>query len=116
MGIAWLLPRLIGLGRATELLMTGDFVSAEEALRIGLYNRVVSEGEALREARAFAEALAHGPALALEKTKRALEAESAMTFAASLDAEAELQATLMSHPDFREAYDAFMARRRPRFS
>src|SRR4030095_10229960 len=50
MGAAWLLPRLVGLGRATELLMTGDFITADEALRIGLYNRVVPDGEALAAA------------------------------------------------------------------
>ena len=54
MGAAWLLPRLVGLGRATELLMTGDFITADEALRIGLYNRVVADGEALTAATAFA--------------------------------------------------------------
>src|SRR6185503_2060039 len=61
MGAAWLLPRLVGLGRATELLMTGEFISADEAHRIGLYNRVVADGEALTAATAFAEQLARAP-------------------------------------------------------
>jgi enoyl-CoA hydratase/carnithine racemase len=115
MGTAWMLPRLIGLGRATELLMTGEFISAEEAHRIGLYNRLVPDGEALSAARSLAEALARGPRLALEQTKVAIDAEERMELTAALDYEAELQAALMKEPEFREAHDAFMARRAPRF-
>jgi enoyl-CoA hydratase/carnithine racemase len=115
MGAAWLLPRIVGLGRATELLMTGDFITAEEALRIGLYNRVVAEGELAATARAFAEMLAAGPSLALEATKDALNREAHMDLPAALEAEAQIQASLMTHADFREAYDAFVAKRPPRF-
>lgn len=115
MGAAWLLPRLVGLGRATELLMTGDFIDADEALRIGLYNRVVANGEALTAATALARALARGPSLALAMTKDALNRESNMDMHAALDAEAQLQASLMTHADFREAYNAFVAKRPPRF-
>src|ERR671919_1264262 len=71
MGAAWLLPRIVGFGRATELLMTGDFISAEEALRIGLYNRVVADDDVLNAAPQFAETLAYGPSFALEITKDA---------------------------------------------
>jgi enoyl-CoA hydratase/carnithine racemase len=113
MGAAWLLPRIVGLGRATELLMTGDFISAEEAFRIGLYNRVVPD--ALQEARTFAEVLAGGPAAALRTTKEALEREAHLDLAAALDHEAQVQASLMREPDFREAYEAFVAKRTPRF-
>ena len=60
MGAAWLLPRIVGLGRATELLMTGEFIAADEAHRIGLYNRLVPDGDALSAAKAFAEQLAQG--------------------------------------------------------
>ena len=77
MGAAWLLPRLVGSGRAAELLMTGDFISADEALRIGLVNRVVPDGEALSAAQRFAATLAQGPAFALEITKDALNREAA---------------------------------------
>jgi enoyl-CoA hydratase/carnithine racemase len=112
MGAAWLLPRVVGLGRATELLLTGDFITAEEALRIGLYNRVVPDVP--REARAFAEALARGPAAAHRVTKDALEREAHMDLAAALDHEAQAQASLMRGPDFREAYEAFVARRAAR--
>jgi enoyl-CoA hydratase/carnithine racemase len=113
MGAAWLLPRIVGLGRATELLMSGDFISADEALRIGLYNRVMPD--ALHEARSFAESLARGPSAAHAITKDALEREAHMDLAAALEHEAQAQATLMLQHDFREAYDAFLAKRAPRF-
>jgi enoyl-CoA hydratase/carnithine racemase len=113
MGAAWLLPRIVGLGRATELLMSGDFITAEEALRIGLYNRVVPD--ALLEARVLAEALAQGPAAAHAVTKDALEREAHMDLAAALEHEAQVQASLMLEDDFREAYDAFVAKRAARF-
>jgi enoyl-CoA hydratase/carnithine racemase len=115
MGASWLLPRIIGLGRATELLMTGDFLDAREAGRIGLYNRVVPDGEALLEARAFAEKLARGPSHALAVTKEALNAEAHMDLARALEAEAKAQAICMEDPNFREAYDAFVAKRKPSF-
>ena len=115
MGAAWLLPRIVGLGRATELLMTGDFITADEAFRIGLYNRVVPDGELAATARAFAAKLAAGPSFAHEITKDALNREAHMDLAAALEAEAQIQASLMTHPDFREAYEAFVARRPPRF-
>src|SRR5262249_3854478 len=76
MGASWLLPRLVGLGRATELLMTGEFVDAPRALELGLYHRVVSQDRVLAEAMALAEQLARGPAAALAATKRAIEDEA----------------------------------------
>ena len=115
MGAAWLLPRIVGLGRATELLMTGDFISAEEALRIGLYNRVVADDDVLNAAHQFAEMLARGPSFALEITKDALNRETTMDLAAAIEAEAQIQASLMMHADFREAYASFLAKRPPRF-
>jgi enoyl-CoA hydratase/carnithine racemase len=115
MGASWLLPRIIGFGRATELLMTGEFISAAEGHRIGLYNRVVPHGEALQEAMAFAERLARGPSGALAVTKRALDAEAHMTLPEALDAEARDQARCMEDPNFRVAYEAFVARREPVF-
>ncbi len=115
MGAAWLLPRLVGLGRAAELLMTGDFITAEEAERIGLYNRVVPDSDVFAAARAFAEKLARGPSFALEITKDSLNREADMDLAGALEAEAQIQASLMMHPDFREAYEAFRAKRAPRF-
>lgn len=115
MGASWLLPRIVGLGRATELLMTGDFISAGEAHRIGLYNRVVPDGAALDEALAFAGKLAAGPSYALAVTKRALDEEAHMTLEEALEAEAMAQAVCMENPNFREAYEAFVGERPPRF-
>ena len=115
MGASWLLPRIVGLGHATELLMTGDFIDAAEARRIGLYNRVVPGDELREEARGLAERLARGPAFALEMTKGALEREATMDLEGALEAEAQVQAVCMQHPDFREAYDAFREKREPEF-
>jgi enoyl-CoA hydratase/carnithine racemase len=116
MGSAWLLPRIVGFGRATELLMGGAFITADEAYRIGLYNAVV-EPEALADtARTRAEALARGPSFALEITKEALNREAHMDLATALEAEAQIQAALMLHPDFKEAYEAFRDKRAARFS
>jgi enoyl-CoA hydratase/carnithine racemase len=115
MGASWLLPRLVGLGPATELLMTGDFISAEEAHRIGLYNRVVSQDELLPVAREFAEKLARGPSFALEVTKDFLNREAAMDMISGFAAEGEIQAACMQNPNFREAYDAFVEKRSTRF-
>ncbi|MDX1492658.1 MAG: enoyl-CoA hydratase family protein [Longimicrobiales bacterium] len=115
MGAAWMLPRIVGLAKASELLMTGDFISAEEAHRIGLYNRVVPEGEALDAATELAAKLARGPSFALEITKDALNREASMDLASALEAEAQIQAALMLHPDFRESYDAFVEKREPDF-
>jgi len=115
MGVSWLLPRIVGLGRATELLMTGEFITAAEAHRIGLYHRVVPDGCALGEAVAFAEKLASGPSYALAVTKRALDEEAHMTLEAALEAEAMAQAVCMENPNFREAYEAFVGKRPPRF-
>ena len=115
MGASWLLPRIIGFGRATELLMTGDFIDAREAYRIGLYNRVVPDGEALPEARALAEKLARGPSYALAVTKEALNAEADMDLSTALREEAKAQAICMEDPNFRKAYEAFVAKRKPDF-
>lgn len=115
MGAAWMLPRIVGMGKASELLMTGDFISADEAYRIGLYNRVVPEGEALGAATELARQLAKGPSFALEITKDALNREASMDLSGALEAEAQIQAALMLHPDFRESYDAFVEKRDPDF-
>jgi enoyl-CoA hydratase/carnithine racemase len=115
MGASWLLPRIVGLGRAMEILMTGEFVDAATAERIGLYHAVVPAGRCLAEARARAERLAAGPPFALEVTKRMLYREAAMDLEAALEAEVEIQALCMQSPDFREAYRAFREKRAPVF-
>jgi enoyl-CoA hydratase/carnithine racemase len=115
MGAAWLLPRIVGLGHATELLMTGDFIDASTAQRIGLYNRVVPQDRVLPEARAFADKLAGGPAFALGITKQALNLEAHMDLVTALETEAQVQAGCMESPNFRNAYEAFRAKREPKF-
>lgn len=115
MGAAYLLPRVVGLAKATELLYTGDFISAAEAERIGLYNRVVPGSELAVTTREFAERLAHGPAFALAKTKEMLDREADMNLDAALECEAQAQAVCMQHSDYREAYEAFVAKRAPKF-
>lgn len=115
MGAAWLLPRVVGYGHATEMLMTGDFMDAKRAYEIGLYNRVVPQDQVMAEARAVAEKLARGPAAALGVTKQALEAEASLDLEAALAYEAEVQAQLMLGQNFKEAHEAFRAKRPPRF-
>ncbi len=115
MGAAYLLPRVVGLGRASQLLLTGEFVEAERAEHIGLLNRVVSEESLREEAHAFAKSLADGPAFAHAMTKKMLEYEGNLDFEAAIEAEAQAQAICMQHPDFREAYEAWKEKRPPRF-
>src|SRR5256885_960479 len=115
MGATYLLPRVVGLAKATELLMTGDFISAEEAERIGLYNRVVPRDQLQQATREFADKLAHGPALGLAKTKEMLNREMHMGFESALDAEAVAQALCMQTPDFKEAHAAFIEKREAKF-
>jgi len=115
MGAAWLLPRIVGHGHASELLMAGDFIDAQTALRIGLYNRVVAGANLMGEARGFAERLARGPSVALGITKDALNREAHMDLATAIEAEAQAQAGCMRSPNFREAYEAFKAKREPKF-
>ncbi|HET6203165.1 MAG TPA: enoyl-CoA hydratase family protein [Planctomycetota bacterium] len=115
MGASWLLPRVVGLGRATELLLLGEFVSADEAHRIGLVHRLETPARLGEEARALARALAGGPAEALATTKEMLDREASLPFEEALEAEARAQANLLLHPDFLEAYQAAVEKRAPRF-
>lgn len=111
MGAAYLLPRVVGLGRASELLFLGDVIGAEEALRIGLVSKIVSVEECVPTARALAERLASGPAFAHSMTKQMLESEHTMPLEAAIEAEAQAQAICMQHPDFRTAYEAWSAKK-----
>jgi enoyl-CoA hydratase/carnithine racemase len=115
MGAAYLLPRVIGLAKATEFLYMGEFISAVEAERVGLYNRVVSIDQLASTTREFAVRLAEGPAFALAKTKEMLNRELFSSLDTALEAEALAQAICMQHPDYREAYQAFVEKRKPRF-
>ncbi|MDB4966070.1 MAG: Enoyl-CoA hydratase [Myxococcales bacterium] len=116
MGAAWLLPQVVGLARATEILMLGEPIVAAEALQIGLTNRVVAPDQVLTEARALAGKLARGPLFALGMTKEMLNREPGMSLEAALEAEAQAQQICMATGDFREAYEAFVAKREPRFT
>ena len=116
MGVSWMLPRLVGQGNASELLMTGDFITAQRAYEMGLYQRVLPQEQLMPEAMAFAEKLARGPADALAVSKQAIALESTMTLEEALDHEARVQAELMVHPNYREAYEAFRSKRTPTFT
>ncbi len=115
MGAAYLLPRVVGLAKATELLYTGDFISAAEAERIGLYNHVVPGTQLAEATKELAERLARGPGFAIAKTKEMLNREMHMNLDAALESEAQAQAICMQHPDYREAYEAFVGKRAARF-
>lgn len=111
MGATYLLPRVVGLGRATELLFLGDVIDAEHAARIGLFGRVVPAEACLAEARALAERLASGPAFANAMTKQMLESEYTMSLDQAIEAEAQVQAICMQHSDFRTSYEAWVAKK-----
>lgn len=115
MGACALLPRIVGLGRAAELLYTGRAMSGDEAERWGFFTRLVPPERLQDEAAALARAIAAGPAVAHATTKRMLHAEHDMSLDAALDAEAEAQAACMRTRDFARAYEAFVAKRAPEF-
>jgi len=115
MGAAWLLPKIVGTGRAMEILMLGDKITADECLRIGLANRVVADDAVLTEALALARRLAAGPGLALAMTKKMVWNEWAMELETAIEQEAQAQALLLRAHDHREFYNAWMEKREPRF-
>ena len=115
MGACAMLPRIVGLGRAAELLYTGRALPGAEAHRWGFYNELCSPEELEHRAQALAGELAAGPTRAHAMTKRMLLEEWAMPLDAAIDAEAAAQALCMESNDFRRAYDAFAAKRRPEF-
>ncbi len=115
MGAAYLLPRLIGLGHATRLLMLGDTIDAEEASRIGLVSSLV-EADAFEEAvDGLARRLASGPTQAYAQTKALLTREQDMSLSAAMELEAMTQALLMKGQDYAEFHAAFTAGRQPRW-
>jgi enoyl-CoA hydratase/carnithine racemase len=115
MGAAYLLPRLVGLGRATQLLMLGDPVSAVDAERYGLVSQLIDD-EALDDAaQALARRLADGPAQAFAQTKALLSRELDMSLSGALELEAMTQALLMNGADYREFHAAFTGKREPRW-
>jgi enoyl-CoA hydratase/carnithine racemase len=113
MGACAILPRIIGHGRATELLLTGRDMSADEGFEWGFWNRLTDD--VLADAQALARELASGPTLAHAVTKRQLEEEWHVSVETALDMEADAQAELMQSNDFKRAYQAFAAKHRPVF-
>jgi enoyl-CoA hydratase/carnithine racemase len=116
MGSAYLLPRLVGLGRASELLLLGEEVDAERAQEIGLATRVVEDDELQGEAADLARRLAEGPATAYAATKLLLSREQDIDLAGALELEAMTQALLMTSDDHREFYRAFTEGRDPKWT
>jgi enoyl-CoA hydratase/carnithine racemase len=115
MGACALLPRVIGQGRAAELLYTGRSMSGEEGERWGFFNRLCEPGEALAQAQAFARSLAQGPTFAHGMTKKMLQQEWNMGVDEAIEAEAQAQAICMATNDFHRAYHAFVAKQKPQF-
>jgi enoyl-CoA hydratase/carnithine racemase len=115
MGACSLLPRVIGHGRASELLYSGRSMPADEALAWGFFNRLCEPDAVLGEAQAFADTLASGPTFGHAMTKKMLHQEWAMGLDEAIEAEAEAQAICMQTRDFRRAYEAFSAKRTPVF-
>lgn len=115
MGAAYLLPRVIGLGRATELLMLGDTIDAVTAERYGLVNRVVPHDELLASATTWAKRLAQGPAFAVSMTKHLINRELNMDLVSAIEAEAQAQALLLMGEDHQRFFEAFKAKEKPKF-
>lgn len=115
MGACALLPRVIGQGRAAELLYTGRAMKGEEAERWGFFNRLCEPQDLLAQAQAFAAALAGGPTFAHGMTKKMLQQEWNMGVDEAIEAEAQAQAICMATNDFHRAYHAFVAKDQPRF-
>lgn len=111
-GGTFLLPRIVGLGRALELMFLGEMIEADEALRLGVLNRIVADAD---EAIAYAQRIAAGPPLVLAEIKRTVYASLARTFDAALEAEVDGQMRLLGSADFAEGVSAFFAKRPPEF-
>jgi len=115
MGACTILPRIIGQGRAAELLYTGRAMTAEEGLAWGFYNRVIGQDRMPAEAVEFAATLANGPTFAHAMTKRMLHQEWNLSLETAIEAEAQAQALCMQTEDFRRAYRAFAGKTKPVF-
>ena len=115
MGACAILPRIIGQGRASELLYTGRAMSAEEGERWGFHNRLVEAGSLLDEARALARSLAQGPTFAHSITKTQLAHEWNVGIDTAIEMEAQAQAICMATKDFARAFEAFADKRSPAF-
>jgi enoyl-CoA hydratase/carnithine racemase len=116
MGAAYLLPRVVGQGRAAELLMFGDTIDAATAERYGLVNRVAPHDELMNTAREWAGRLTRGPAFALAMTKTMIDNEWSMDLASAIEAEAQAQALLLMGEDHRRFFEAFRNKQEPEFT
>lgn len=115
MGAAYLLPRIVGMGRASEILLFGDKITAVEAERFGLVNKVTKPEELLPTAQAWAARLAAGPTTAISMTKRLLNNEWNMDLASAIESEAQAQALMLMGEDHRLFYEAFKEKAAPKF-
>jgi enoyl-CoA hydratase/carnithine racemase len=115
MGACAILPRIIGQGRASDLLFTGRVMTAEEGERWGFHNRLVARDSLLEEALGFARSLASGPTFAHGITKTQLNQEWNVSLETAIEMEAQAQAICMATNDFRRAFEAFAAKRQPEF-
>lgn len=115
MGACFLLPRIVGFGRATELLISGRFMQADEAVSCGFFNRLITTDQLHDEAHELAVEIASGPTFAHGVTKRALNTELSMSLPEALQSEAIAQAMCMATKDFRRAYEAFLQKQKPAF-
>ena len=116
MGACTLLPRLIGQGRAAELLYTGRSMSGDEGLAWGFFTKLCAADKVLDEAKVLARSLADGPTFAHGMTKKMLHQEWSMGLDEAIEAEAQAQAICMQTQDFRRAYEAFVAKQQPKFA
>src|SRR5205807_1937384 len=116
MGAGYLLPRVVGMGRAFELLLLGDSINAATAERYGLVNRVVPHADLLPAAQKWATQLAQGPTLAISMTKHMLNRELSMDLVSAIEAEAQAQALMLMGEDHRSFYEAFKAKEKPSFT
>jgi enoyl-CoA hydratase/carnithine racemase len=115
MGACTLLPRLVGQGRAAELLYTGRALPGDEGLAWGYFNKLCAPEKLLEEATGLAQSLADGPTFAHGMTKKLLHQEWNMGLDEAIEAEAQAQAICMQTKDFHRAYEAFVAKRKPKF-
>jgi enoyl-CoA hydratase/carnithine racemase len=115
MGAGYLLPRVVGMGRAFELLLLGDTIDAATAERYGLVNRVVAHADLLTAAQSWSRRLANGPTFAISMTKHMINHELSMDLASAIEAEAQAQALLLMGEDHRRFFEAFQAKEKPKF-
>ena len=115
MGAGYLLPRVVGMGRAFELLLLGDTIDMATAERYGLVNKIVPHDDLLPAAQTWAKRLAQGPTLAISMTKHMLNHELSMDLASAIEAEAQAQALMLMGEDHRRFYEAFKAKEKPKF-